>query len=595
MSDEEEIKSEIESLSEPDGKLKKLRERQEENENTSIEIREMLGTGAETEEIFKKLRKEDKETRSKIREILEVDEKIGGIRSKIMDFEGESSLSRKAGMETYDTLKFGPLIEEKRTEVDGDGENYWIERPYVMAKISREKETGEYRYHLIEPQLTEEEEEEKRIIWEELKNRLPYTQIKGNKQELLGETFREILEDRGLRDHRKIHRILYYLVRDNLGYGKIDGLMRDEAIEDISCDGINVPIYIYHQDFYNTQTDIRIKEEELNSFVNKLAEKAGSHISYADPVVEATLPEGSRLQAALGSEVTTRGSSFTIRKFGGGSFTPVDLIRYGTFDPEMLATIWIAIENGKSIMVVGGTASGKTSTLNAFAFFIPPDAKIVSIEDTRELSLYQDNWLPNLTRESGEGEKLDMQELVKKAMRQRPEAILVGEVRGREALAMFQAISTGHTGFSTMHAGSIQDAVNRLVGEPINLPKPMLAELDMLCLQLLTNLEEKRVRKNKRVVEFLGMEPESKNLKITETFKWERGTDSFKKMEESQILREIREDQGMSMPEMSKEIENRSKLLRKMVEESIISYGKIASLIRQYYFNPEKALKKATE
>lgn len=566
MSDEEDIKSKIESLSESDDALSKLQEKQEEEEEMSREISEMK----------------------------ETDEKVEQIRDKIMAFEGDSALSRKAGMDTYDSLKFGSLIDEENVEGIEEIDDYWIERPYSRAKITREEETGEHKYNLIEPRLTEDEKKLKRIIWEKLKNRLPYTRIEENKEELLGEKFREILDDQNLRDYRKIHRILYHLVRDNLGYGKIDGLMRDDAIEDISCDGVDVPIYIYHQDYYNIQTNIRIGEEELNSFVRKLAEKAGSHASYADPVVEATLPEGSRLQTSLGSEVTTRGSSFTIRKFGGGSFTPVDLIKYGTFDPEMLATIWIAVENGKSIMVVGGTASGKTSTLNAFGFFIPPDAKIVSIEDTRELSLYQDNWLPNLTREKGEGEKLDMHELVRKAMRQRPEAIIVGEVRGKEALAMFQAISTGHTGFSTMHSGSVQDAVNRLLGEPINLPKPMLGELDIMCLQLLTNLENKRVRRNNKTVEFLGMDPDSRNLKITETFRWRRDDDSFRKTEESQILREIREESGMSIAEMSREIENRSNLLRGMVEESVTSYGDIASLIRQYYFEPEKTLEKVS-
>ncbi len=563
MDDEEEIKSKIESKSEADGTSSELREKREENEDVGAEVGEML----------------------------EADEKLEKVRSRLLSLEDLSPLSQKAGMDAYDPLKFGPLIEEEAEGAD----SYWIERPYVRARIVRIEETGEHEYHLVEPQLSEEEEEVKEVIWENLKDRLPYTRIKENKHELLGEKFREIIDDRNLRDQKKIHKILYYLVRDNLGFGKIDGLMRDEAIEDISCDGIDVPIYIYHQDFYNMKTDIRFNEEELNSFVNKLAEKAGSHVSYADPVVEATLPEGSRLQASIGSEVTTRGSAFTIRKFGGRSFTPVDLIKYGTFDPEMLAQIWVAVENGKSVMVVGGTASGKTSTLNAFAFFIPPDAKIVSIEDTREVSLYQDNWLPNLTRESGEGENLDMHELVRKAMRQRPECIIVGEVRGEEALAMFQAISTGHAGFSTMHAGSVQDAVNRLLGEPINLPKPMLAELDIMCLQLLTNLEDRRVRRNSKTVEFLGLDSQSKNLKLTETFRWDRGNDSFKKREESQILREIREEQGMSVSEMEKEIKDRTKLLRGMVEESIISYGDIASLIRQYYFNSEKALEKVSQ
>lgn len=565
--DDEEIGSMLESLRDSDDGLDELRELTSDWEEFKLDISELM----------------------------ESDEKIGEIQSKLEEFVGEKPLNEKGGMGPYDFLKYGSLIDEEVKEEEKVVEDYWVEKPYTKVKIVKETDTGEYRYKLLEPELPEEEEREMEIIWEELKDRLPYTKIKENKEKLLGKRFKEILDDRGISSPRKIHRILYHLVRDNLEYGPIDGLMRDEAIEDISCDGVNIPIYLFHRDFYNLKTNLEIGEEELNSFVRKLAEKSGSHVSYADPVVEATLPDRSRLQAALGSEVTTRGSSFTIRKFGGGSFTPVDLIKYGTFAPEMLANIWIAVENGRSIMVVGGTASGKTSTLNAFGFFIPPDAKIVSIEDTRELSLYQDNWLPNLTRETGEGEKLDMHELVRKALRQRPEAILVGEVRGKEALAMFQAISTGHTGFSTMHSGSIQDAVNRLVGEPINLPKPMLAELDMLCLQLLTNREDKKVRRNYQTVEFLGLEAESKGLKIVETYKWDRADDSFTKREESEILRQIREDQGMSMPEMKREVERRSKLLRKMAEKSIISYGEVASLIRQYYFDPEKALEKVSD
>lgn len=537
-----------------------------------------------------------RESGSQIDELLGEDRKISELREKYEAYERETgALSEKAGIEPYDPLKFGDLIADETKEGYGEAESYWIESPYSKVKILRDRSTGENLYYLLEPPLSEEEARKKQEIWEELKDRLPYESIPEDKEKILGETFQRIAEDFGLGDIAAKHKILYYLVRDNLGYGKIDPLMKDDAIEDISCDGVNVPIHIYHRDYYNLKTNLSFQEEGINSFVNILAEKSGDHLSYAEPVVESTLPDGSRLQATLGSEVTTRGSSFTIRKFGGRSFTPVDLIRYGTFDPRMLATLWVAIENGKSVMVVGGTASGKTSTLNALAFFIPPDAKIVSIEDTRELSLYQENWLPNLTREAGEGEFLDMHELVRKAMRQRPECIIVGEVRGKEALAMFQAISTGHAGFSTMHAGSVQDAVNRLLGEPINLPRPMLAELDIMCLQLLTSLGKKRVRRNSETVEFLGLDSERERLRTTKTFSWSRDDDSFRRMEESQVLREIRDDQGMSFTEMNSEVERRSKLLRRMAEESIISYGKISSLIRQYYFKPEEALGKVSQ
>lgn len=564
-------------------------------EDLKDKISELSEEESKKDKIKEEMERQEKNTSEGLKNILDEDEKIERIRRAYKDRQVKTGkLSRKAGIKPYDPIKSGSLLIEESEEGFEELEEYWIESPYSKVKILRREETGEKKYHLIEPTLTEEESKKKAMIWEELQDRLPYQNISGEKEDILGEKFQEIIDELKIRSSQTKHKLLYYLIRNNLGYGKIDPLMRDDNIEDISCDGVNVPIYIYHQDYYNLKTNISFKEEEINSFVNILAEKSGDHLSYAEPIVESTLPDGSRLQGTLGSEVTTKGSSFTIRKFGGSSFTPVDLIRYGTFDPQMLATLWIAIENGKSMMVVGGTASGKTSTLNALGFFIPPDAKIVSIEDTRELSLYQENWLPNLTRESGEGENLDMHELVRKAMRQRPECIIVGEVRGREALAMFQAISTGHAGFSTMHAGSVQDAVNRLLGEPINLPKPMLAELDIICLQLLTNLGEKRVRRNNETVEFLGLDSERERLKTTKTFSWVRENDSFRKIEESQVLREIRNEQGMSLTEMNMEVEKRGRLLKNMAEKSIISYGKISNLIRQYYFRPEETLEKVS-
>jgi flagellar protein FlaI len=257
----------------------------------------------------------------------------------------------------------------------------------------------------------------------------------------------------------------------------------------------------------------------------------------------------------------------------------------------MLAYLWLAIENKKSLMVIGGTASGKTSTLNALAFFIPPDAKIVSIEDTRELSLYQENWLPTLTREVPGVEKIDMYELVRAVMRQRPECLIVGEVRGVEALAMFQAICTGHTSFSTMHAGSIRSAVDRLEGEPIKVPRPMLVELDIVCLQLLTVRGKERIRRNQRIVEFTGLDPSTGDIRVAETYSWDINTDSFKKVGESEVLREIRRDRGLSPIEIKREFVNREKVLSYLAERQA-TYQDVASMIRQYYFDPAGVLEK---
>jgi hypothetical protein len=182
---------------------------------------------------------------------------------------------------------------------------------------------------------------------------------------------------------RSVHKILHFLERNYVGYGKLDAMLNDSHIEDISCDGIGVPVFIYHDVHKNIETNVTFGEEYLNSFVIQLAQRGGKHISIGSPMVNATLPDGSRLQATLGKEVTTRGSSFTIRRFKEDPFTPIDMLNFKTCSSEMLAYLWLAIENNKSMILAGGTASGKTSALNAVSMFIPPIAKVVSIEDTR--------------------------------------------------------------------------------------------------------------------------------------------------------------------------------------------------------------------
>ena len=483
-----------------------------------------------------------------------------------------------------------PLVMFGSVEDWDEVERYWIERPYTLTVILRNKESGDFLYKLVEPVLSDVEEKELEGIREALKDVLPYETTE-KREKIFAKKFTEVAQRRGIINPEKAYKFFYRLKRDTLGYSKIDAIMKDPHIEDISCDGAHVPIFLYHRKYYNVKTDVVFSVQELDTFVSVLAERCGKHISYADPVFEARLPDGTRVQATLGKEVTAKHGSFSMRKFLGSTFTPVDLIRFGTFNPEMLAYLWTAIEHRRSVMVIGGTASGKTSTLNALAFFIPPDAKIVSIEDTRELSLYQENWIPNVTREVPGAKEIDMHELVRLAMRQRPECIIVGEVRGKEALAMFQAICTGHIGFATMHAGDIRSLANRLEGEPINLPRPMFAELDIICLQLLTKLGPKRVRRNMRILEFAGLDPVSEEIRVLETFAWDMGTDTFKKVGESHVLREIRKETGMSSMAMRRELKNREKVLRYIIEKPITSTEKIASIIRFYSYDPTNALK----
>ena len=177
--------------------------------------------------------------------------------------------------------------------------------------------------------------------------------------------------------------------------------MHDKYIEDISCDGINAPLFVYHSNYESIQTNlVYTRAEDLDSFVTKLAQRAGKYISIAEPMLDATMADGSRIQMTLGFEVTAHGSTFTIRKFKDESITQTDLIEWGTYSPLSVAFLWLAVENGKSCIFAGGTASGKTTSLNAISLFIPPLAKIVTLEDTRELKLPHKNWIPSITRES---------------------------------------------------------------------------------------------------------------------------------------------------------------------------------------------------
>jgi len=322
-----------------------------------------------------------------------------------------------------------------------------------------------------------------------------------------------------------------------------------------------------------------------------LVERAGKQISLGRPTADATLHEGYRLQATLGTEITTRGSSFSVRKYAEEPFTPIDLIRNKTMSPDMLAYLWLATENNKNIMVIGGTASGKTSTLNAISLFISPDIKIVSIEDTRELSLYQENWVASVTRDASTGAIIDMYELLRQALRQRPEVIVVGEVRGKEALTMVQAMSTGHTCYSTMHAGSVREMVHRLEGEPINVPHHMLSSLNIICFQVFTTYREKRVRRTQSIIEVTGIDPLTGALKTNVVFNRNPITDEFERVGDSRVLLEIAESRGWSLVELERELQNRRRILEYLAEKDIRRIGEVSTIFRKYFYEPDKVVK----
>ena len=498
------------------------------------------------------------------------------------------------GLPTYNMIIHGPIAVFPGVPGYNELERYWVDEPFAFAVILENPETNSRLYYLAEPTLTESERELLNILVERMRGSVPYVGTPADKEKFLAKKVVELLGVLKVPFSPKlVHKIVYFVIRSCLGYGEIDPLVNDPNIEDISCNGLNVPLFLYHRKYYNIPTNLTFTDaQRLNSFVISLTERCGKMISFGRPTVDGTLPDGSRLQATLGDEVTTRGSTFTIRKFAKEPFTPIHLIKYGTYSPEMLAYLWLMVENKKNLMFVGETACGKTSSLNAISLFIAPDAKIVSLEETRELTFYQENWIPNVTREALGGEvPITLYDLLRQAMRMRPEVLVVGEVRGQEGLTLFQAMSTGHTCYSTLHANAVEEAVNRLEGAPINVPHNMLAALDVACFQSIVYIGKRRVRRTNTVVEFTGLDPATGGLRINESFRWDPSRDKFEQIGESVVLREIMEARGWTPTELERELGNRVRFLKHLADNDIVGYDEVAPIMRSFYADPERLLK----
>ncbi|MCE8428378.1 MAG: type II/IV secretion system ATPase subunit [Candidatus Methanoperedens sp.] len=504
----------------------------------------------------------------------------------------------KAVIPPYDVNSHGDIVTFEGIPGYVELERYWVNEPFSFISIQFNKINDDYIYNVVEPVLTPFEATLLSDVYERSRDLLSYEDIIGgvNKKDILTRTVKEII-DKYIKnfDVRSFHKILYFMIRNNIGFGRIDSLLKDDRIEDISCSGPNIPIYLYHKTYENIKTNLVFEEEELNSFIFLLAQRSGKNISVAKPYLDATLSDGSRLQETLGREITTKGSSFTIRKFIETPITPIDLIKWGTFSIDMMAYMWLAIENNKSLILAGGTASGKTTSLNAISLFIPIKSKIVTLEDTRELKLYHENWVAGLTRDSftaeGKG-AVDMYELLRQGLRQRPEYLIVGEVRGKEALTLFQAMSTGHTTYSTMHAGSVQSAINRLENEPINVPRVMISALDILCVQGAIYMKGKRVRRVLNVIEILDIDPENKSLNTLEIFTWNPISDNHNLLRESQVMEAIKEKRGWSKKQLEIALDRRKKVLTYLVDKNIRDYDSVVNIIKDFQINQERLMKK---
>ncbi|MCL6500657.1 MAG: type II/IV secretion system ATPase subunit [Candidatus Pacearchaeota archaeon] len=473
---------------------------------------------------------------------------------------------------------------------------YVLISPYVTAHIYWNPEIAELIYEIEEPILNEFEKKTLREIESGMLELINLGTVVEKTQEALliyiDKMAKVILSELGKSlSEESYSRLFYYLYRDFIGLNETEPLLRDFFIEDIECNGINTPVYIVHRVYRNMRTNLIYRDiPKLASFVEKLAQRCGRYISYATPLLDGTLPDGSRVNATYTTEITSKGPTFTIRKFTKVPWTPIQLISMNTLSPEMLAYFWLLMQYKCNVLITGGTGSGKTSMLNAFAFFIPPEARVVSVEDTREINLPRENWLPSVARAgiAGAGE-IDMFTLLKESFRQNPDYVIVGEVRGKEAYVLFQAMAAGHPSLSTMHADSVETVIRRLETPPIDLSPTLVNSLDAVAVMTHAIVNKQETRRLREIVEIVDVTPEG--IALTNVpFVWNPAEDSFYFKTESKVFEKICKRYGLSREQLLKEFKIRVKLLYALHKKKVYDFTTVQKIITEYYKNPSAVL-----
>jgi archaeal flagellar protein FlaI len=477
---------------------------------------------------------------------------------------------------------------------------YMVLAPYVSIHIYWDPKLAEIIYEVEEPILNAEEQKIQKEIEAAIREILNINMITGDKTaenliDYIDKTAKLIISELGLRvSEESYKKIFYYIYRDFVGLNEIEPLMRDYFIEDIECNGMGEKIYIVHRVFRNIKTSVQFNSMEvLSSFVEKLAQKAGRYISYASPILDGSLPDGSRVNATYTKDISSKGPTFTIRKFTKTPWTPTQLIGFKALSPEMLAYFWIILEYQSNLMIVGGTASGKTTLLNAIAFFIPLERRVVSIEDTRELNLPRENWLPSVVRTgvSGSTGEIGMFDLLKGSFRQNPDYVIVGEVRGAEASVLFQGMASGHASISTLHADSVETVIRRLETPPINLSPMLVGSLDAVAIMTHAIVNGKETRRLREISEVVKVNPDGSAI-TNAPFSWNPAEDKFYHKSEIKLFDKISKKYGIPREKLQKEFEVRSKLLFTLFKQKVVGMDEIQKVIKEYRKSPEVILKR---
>ncbi len=500
------------------------------------------------------------------------------------------------------SINFSPQIPPLKKITDKTKINirYCLIAPYAYAHIYWNSKEYELVYEIEEPELTDEERKSKDQLIEALKSLVDFdTIIEKNLESLLGyihQRARILAFELELElSYESYNKIYYYLCRDFVGMNEVEPILRDFFVEDIECNGIDTPIYIVHRYYRNIKTNIEFENlARAESFTEKLAQRCGKHISYSQPILDGTLQDGSRVNATYTKDITSKGPTFTIRKFTQTPWTPPQLISFKTLSLEMMAYLWMLVENKMNILIAGGTGSGKTTLLNVLAFFIPPEARVVSIEDTRELNLPRENWLPGVSRSAtgtGEFGEVDLFTLLKASFRQRPDYIIVGEVRGKEAFVLFQGMASGHPSISTIHAESVETVIKRLETPPIELPPTLMNVLDCVCIMGQATINKQETRKVKEIVEIVNVDESGAALTNT-PFVWNPTDNEFYSKRKSKILEKISLRSGKSIKEIEEEFRRRIQLLYALIQQKKYGFNEVQDILNEYYKNPRGILKR---
>ncbi len=500
------------------------------------------------------------------------------------------------------SINFSPQIPQlkKTTDKTKIDIRYCLIAPYSYAHIYWDPKEYELFYEIEEPELTDEEKKSKDQIIEALKSLVDFDTIIEKDLESLLEYIHQRARILAFEleleiSYESYNKIYYYLCRDFVGMNEIEPILRDFFVEDIECNGIDTPIYIVHRYYRNIKTNIEFGNlARAESFTEKLAQRCGKHISYSQPILDGTLQDGSRVNATYTKDITSRGPTFTIRKFTQTPWTPPQLLSFKTLSLEMMAYLWMLVENKMNILIAGGTGSGKTTLLNVLAFFIPPEARVVSIEDTRELNLPRENWLPGVSRSAtgtGEFGEIDLFTLLKASFRQRPDYIIVGEVRGKEAFVLFQGMASGHASISTIHAESVETVIKRLETPPIELPPTLMNILDCVCIMGQATINKQETRKVKEIVEIVNVNESGEALTNT-PFVWNPTDNEFYSKRKSKILEKISLRSGKNIKEIEEEFKRRIQLLYALIQQKKYGFNEVQDILNEYHKNPQGILKR---